>query len=129
VRSRTVSARYGSFALGKGRIDPRQTMIPPGRQQNRRVDLMVRQGIEMGQTDTPRIRKRLMSDHVSMPAESAGEIDIASHASLAYWSEDPSHHPLGRAAHTTQGCARSPAQGSRNAGHLIPRAASLPLLC
>jgi hypothetical protein len=54
---------------------------------------MVRQEIEMDQTDTPRIRKRLMSDQIPMPVESAGEIDIASHASLAYWSEDP-NHPL-----------------------------------
>jgi hypothetical protein len=44
---------------------------------------MVRQEIETDETDTPRIRKRLMSDQLSMPAESAGEIDIASHASLA----------------------------------------------
>jgi hypothetical protein len=47
----------------------------------------------MDETDTPRIRKRLMSAQISMPAEGAGEIDIASHATLAYSSEDP-NHPL-----------------------------------
>jgi hypothetical protein len=76
--------------LGKVRSDPAaDNDSPAGRQQNRRVDVMVRQEIEMDQTDTPRIRKRLMSDHVSMPAEGADEIDIASHATLAYSSEDP----------------------------------------
>ncbi len=45
----------------------------------------------MDDTDTSRIRKRLLSDQVSMPGESAGEIDIARHAALAYWSEDPDH--------------------------------------
>src|SRR5436309_568789 len=54
---------------------------------------MVRQEIEMGDTDTPRMRRRLMSNEIPMPAGSAGEIDIARHASLAYWSEDP-NHPL-----------------------------------
>jgi hypothetical protein len=47
----------------------------------------------MAETDTLRIRKRLMSDQIPMPVGSTGEIDIASHASLAYWSEDP-NHPL-----------------------------------
>ncbi len=47
----------------------------------------------MDEADTHRIRKRLMSDQISMPAESAGEIDIVSHAALAYSSEDP-NHPL-----------------------------------
>jgi hypothetical protein len=32
-----------------------------------------------------------MSDKVSVPGESAGEIDIARYATLAYWSEDPDH--------------------------------------
>jgi hypothetical protein len=45
----------------------------------------------MDDTDTSRIRKRLMSDKVSVPGESTGEIDIARHATLAYWSEDPDH--------------------------------------
>jgi hypothetical protein len=47
----------------------------------------------MDDTDSSRIRKRLMSGQVSMTGESAGEIDIARHAALAYWSEDP-NHPL-----------------------------------
>jgi len=45
----------------------------------------------MDDTDTSRIHKRLMSDKVSVPGESGGEIDIARHATLAYWSEDPDH--------------------------------------
>ena len=45
----------------------------------------------MDDTDSSRLRKRLMSDQVSMTGESAGEIDIARHAALAYWSEDPNH--------------------------------------
>jgi hypothetical protein len=45
----------------------------------------------MDDTDTSRIRKRLTSDKASMPGESAGEIDIARHAALACWSEDPDH--------------------------------------
>ena len=60
---------------------------------DRRVEVMTRQEIEMDETDTHRIRKRLMSDQISLPAASAGEIDIARHAALAYSSEDP-NHPL-----------------------------------
>ena len=45
----------------------------------------------MHDTDTSRIRKRLMSNKVSVPGESTGEIDIARHAALAYWSEAPDH--------------------------------------
>jgi hypothetical protein len=47
----------------------------------------------MDDTDSSRVRKRLMSDQVCVTGESAGEIDIARHAALAYWSEDP-NHPL-----------------------------------
>jgi hypothetical protein len=51
----------------------------------------------MDRTDTSRIRKRLMSEQSSTPPETPGEIDIASHATLAYSSED---HTLGeRPAH------------------------------
>ena len=42
----------------------------------------------MNSTETSRIRKRLTSEHSSRPT---GEIDIASHATLAYSSEDPAH--------------------------------------
>jgi hypothetical protein len=45
----------------------------------------------MDRTDTSRIRKRLMSEQSSTPPERPGEIDIASHATLAYSSEDPDH--------------------------------------
>jgi hypothetical protein len=45
----------------------------------------------MDRTDTSRIRKRLMSEQSSTPAESEGEIDIARHAVFAYSSEDPDH--------------------------------------
>jgi F5/8 type C domain len=68
---------------------------------------MVRQEIEMDETDTLRIRKRLMSAQISMPAGSAGEIDIASHATLACSSEDPNHpleHLIDR--HFGQGATR-----------------------
>jgi hypothetical protein len=47
--------------------------------------------IAMNDPNTSRIRKRLMSDEVATPGESAGEIDIARHAALAYSSEDPKH--------------------------------------
>ena len=46
--------------------------------------MRIRQEIAMDDTDSSRIRKRLMSDQVSMTGESAGEIDIARHAALAY---------------------------------------------
>src|SRR6266702_3157171 len=45
----------------------------------------------MNPTDTSRTRKRLMGDQTSMSAERPDEIDIASHATLAYSSEDPDH--------------------------------------
>jgi hypothetical protein len=45
----------------------------------------------MDRTDTSRIRKRLMNEQTS--PDRPGEIDIASHATLAYSSEDP-NHPL-----------------------------------
>jgi len=45
----------------------------------------------MDRTDTPRIRKRLISEPSSTPAEFPDEIDIARHAILAYSSEDPDH--------------------------------------
>jgi hypothetical protein len=45
----------------------------------------------MDRTDTSRIRKRLMSEQSSIPAESPGEIDIARLAVFAYASEDPAH--------------------------------------
>jgi hypothetical protein len=48
---------------------------------------------KMDRTDTPRIRKRLISEQSSMPAENPGELDIAGLALLAYSSEDP-NHPL-----------------------------------
>lgn len=63
--------------------------------------------IEVDHTDTPRIRKRLMSEQSSMSSERPGEIDIASHATLAYSSEDPDHpleHLLDR--HFGQGATR-----------------------
>lgn len=47
----------------------------------------------MDRTDNSRIRKRLMSEQSSRPLERPGEIDIASHATLVYSSEDP-EHPL-----------------------------------
>ncbi len=47
----------------------------------------------MDRTDISRMRKRLMSEQVSMCAERPGEIDIASLATFAYSSEDP-NHPL-----------------------------------
>ena len=47
----------------------------------------------MDRTDNSRIRKRLMSEQSSRPPERPGEIDIASHATLVYSSEDP-EHPL-----------------------------------
>jgi F5/8 type C domain len=45
----------------------------------------------MERTDNTRIRKRLMSEQSSTPPERQGEIDIASHAILAYSSEHPDH--------------------------------------
>ena len=45
----------------------------------------------MDRTDNVRIRKRLMSEQGSTPPERPGEIDIASHATLVYSSEDPDH--------------------------------------
>jgi hypothetical protein len=45
----------------------------------------------MDQTDTSRIRKRLMSEQSWRPPERPGEIDIARCATLAYSSEDPDH--------------------------------------
>jgi F5/8 type C domain len=45
----------------------------------------------MEQTDISRMRKRLMSEEVSMCAERPGEIDIASLATVAYSSEDPGY--------------------------------------
>jgi F5/8 type C domain len=47
----------------------------------------------MDRTDNSRIRKRLMSEQSSTLPERSGEIDIASHATLVYSSEDP-EHPL-----------------------------------
>ena len=67
----------------------------------------------MDDTDNSRIRKRLMSDQVSMTGESAGEIDIARRAALAYWSEDPNHpleHLLDR--HYGPGATRCVSVGS-----------------
>src|SRR5882757_503393 len=45
----------------------------------------------MDRTDTSRLRKHLMSDPSSPHPQTAGEIDIATHAILAYSSEDPDH--------------------------------------
>lgn len=46
----------------------------------------------MDRTDTSRIRKRLISEQSQgFPGVAAGEIDIASRATLAYSSEDPAH--------------------------------------
>ena len=45
----------------------------------------------MDQTDTSRIRKRLISEQSLRLAERPGEIDIASRATLAYSSEDSAH--------------------------------------
>ena len=45
----------------------------------------------MDRNDTPGMRKRLMSERSSRPPERAGEIDIASRATVAYSSEDPAH--------------------------------------
>ena len=45
----------------------------------------------MDRTDTPAMRKRLMSEQSVRPPERPGEIDIASRATLAYSSEDPAH--------------------------------------
>jgi F5/8 type C domain len=45
----------------------------------------------MDSTDDSPIRKRLMSEQSSRPPDAPGEIDIASHATLAYSSEDPDH--------------------------------------
>ena len=47
----------------------------------------------MDRTDASRVRKRLISEQVSMPAEHPGELDIAGLALFAYSSEDP-NHPL-----------------------------------
>jgi F5/8 type C domain-containing protein len=55
------------------------------------LEVTVRQQIDMDDTDTPRMRKRMTSDRTSLLADSAGEIDLASHATLAYASEDPAH--------------------------------------
>jgi hypothetical protein len=49
----------------------------------------------MDPTHPSRLRKRLIAEQSSAPAEKPGEIDIASHATLAYSSEDPDH-PLER---------------------------------
>jgi hypothetical protein len=49
----------------------------------------------MDRTDSPRLRKHLISQQNSMSPEGPGELDIASHATLAYSSEDP-NHPLER---------------------------------
>jgi hypothetical protein len=45
----------------------------------------------MDRNGTTPIRKRLMSEQISTPAQRQGEIDIASQAILAYSSEDPDH--------------------------------------
>jgi hypothetical protein len=45
----------------------------------------------MDRTDTPRVRKRLMSEQSPMSPERPGEIDIAREAAIAYSSEDPDH--------------------------------------
>jgi hypothetical protein len=45
----------------------------------------------MDRSDTSRLRKRLMNEPNSTHPERPGEIDIASHATLAYSSEDPDH--------------------------------------
>src|SRR5260370_12556771 len=42
-------------------------------------------------TDKSRIRKRLLSEQSSISPEGPGEIDVASHATLVYSSEDPDH--------------------------------------
>jgi F5/8 type C domain len=47
----------------------------------------------MDRTDISRIRKRLIGEHSSMPAQDPGEIDLARVAQFAYSSEDP-EHPL-----------------------------------
>jgi hypothetical protein len=47
----------------------------------------------MDRTDSPRLRKHLMSEQSSLSPEGPGEIDIGSQATLAYSSEDP-NHPL-----------------------------------
>jgi hypothetical protein len=47
----------------------------------------------MKRTDSSFLRKRLANEHGSPSPESQGEIDIASHATLTYSSEDP-NHPL-----------------------------------
>jgi hypothetical protein len=45
----------------------------------------------MDPTDTSRVRKRLMIERSLPSPDGPGEIDIASHASLVYSSEDPDH--------------------------------------
>jgi len=45
----------------------------------------------MNRIDTARLRKRLLSEQSATFPESPEEIDIASHAMLAYSSEDPAH--------------------------------------
>jgi len=45
----------------------------------------------MDRTDTARLRKHLMSEPSSPHPQTPGEIDIASHAILAYSSENPDH--------------------------------------
>jgi hypothetical protein len=45
----------------------------------------------MDRTDTPAMRKRLMSEQSVRPPERPGEIDIANRATLAYSSEHPAH--------------------------------------
>jgi hypothetical protein len=47
----------------------------------------------MDRTDAPQIRKRLISEQSSMPAQNPDEIDIAGLALFAYSSENP-NHPL-----------------------------------
>ncbi len=47
----------------------------------------------MDHNEIPRIRKRLISEQGSVPSERPGEIDIASHTTLGYSSED-SDHPV-----------------------------------
>ena len=45
----------------------------------------------MDRTDTSRLRKHLMSEPGPPRPQTAGEIDIATHAILAFSSEDPDH--------------------------------------
>jgi F5/8 type C domain len=45
----------------------------------------------MDRTDPSPVRKRPLNEQSSKPPERSGEIDIASHATLVYSSEDPDH--------------------------------------